>query len=54
MEPVENLPLSKSVLLNPDAAILFEKYHIDFCCNGKRTLTEALKGDTKKLESIKK
>lgn len=54
MEPLENLSLAKIVLQRPEAIILFEKHNLDFCCGGKQTLTEALKGNTEKLELIKK
>lgn len=29
---------------NPRAAAVFERFHIDFCCNGHRTLAEACAG----------
>ena len=54
MEPLENLSLAKIILLRPEAASLFEKHNLDFCCGGKQTLAEALKGNTEKLELIKK
>lgn len=33
--------LAEIVSSNPQAAIVFEKYRLDFCCKGKRTLVEA-------------
>src|SRR5690554_5620356 len=36
-----NLTLSEIVRNNFHAAAVFEKYHLDFCCNGKRTIAEA-------------
>lgn len=33
--------VAEVLLANPSRAAIFEKHHIDYCCNGKRTLEEA-------------
>ena len=33
--------LAQIVTRNHRAASVFEKYHLDFCCKGKRTLQQA-------------
>src|SRR4030067_2922366 len=38
---LENFTLSEIVKDNFQTAAIFEKYNLDFYCNGKRTLTEA-------------
>jgi len=41
---LSNITLSEIVRDNFHTASIFEKYNLDFCCNGKRTLAEACKG----------
>ncbi len=42
MNPVAVLPsVADIVLANPDAARVFEKHDIDYCCHGKRPLADA-------------
>ncbi len=38
---ITNLTLSEIVKDNFHTAAVFEKYNLDFCCNGKRTLADA-------------
>jgi regulator of cell morphogenesis and NO signaling len=40
-ESLSSLSLSKIVSSNHQAASVFEKYHLDFCCKGKRSLEQA-------------
>jgi regulator of cell morphogenesis and NO signaling len=44
--------LAQIVTLNPAAAALFEKYELDFCCKGKRTISEACQEDVVKQSTI--
>ena len=41
MENINSLTLAQLVKTNHKAGIVFEKYHLDFCCKGKRTLEQA-------------
>lgn len=41
MNEISNLTLAQIVNSNHKAASVFEKYHLDFCCKGKRTLATA-------------
>jgi len=41
MEALLLKSLGQIVTENPQTTAIFEKYSIDFCCKGKRTLTEA-------------
>ncbi|MFA7420541.1 MAG: DUF542 domain-containing protein [Melioribacteraceae bacterium] len=43
MQELEQLLLSELILTYPQLQQLFELNRIDFCCNGKRTLSEAIK-----------
>lgn len=52
MEELEKLTLAKIVSLKPESASLFEKHHLDFCCKGKQTLTEALSNDKQKKDNV--
>ncbi len=54
MEEFEKLTLAKIVALKPEAASLFEKHHLDFCCKGKQTLSEALISDKQKKDEVTK
>lgn len=41
MENIGSLTLAQLVNTNHKAGTVFEKYHLDFCCKGKRTLEQA-------------
>ena len=41
MENINELSLAQLVKTNHRAGNVFEKYHLDFCCKGKRSLTQA-------------
>jgi regulator of cell morphogenesis and NO signaling len=41
MNDITKQSLASIVLDNPQAAAVFEKYNLDFCCKGKRNLSEA-------------
>lgn len=43
MKISENMTLSEIVANNFHAASVFEKYSLDFCCNGDKTISEACK-----------
>lgn len=49
---LEKKTLAEIVNLKPAAASVFEKYHLDFCCKGKRTLEEACKNDKLTLKLV--
>ncbi len=49
MENIEDLSLAKIVTLKPQAAAVFEKYNLDFCCGGKQTLSKVIGGNKDKL-----
>ena len=40
-QPLSTLSLAQLVNSNHQAAAVFEKYHLDFCCKGKRSLEQA-------------
>jgi regulator of cell morphogenesis and NO signaling len=40
-KPLSSLSLAQIVNSNHKAASVFEKYHLDFCCKGKRSLEQA-------------
>ena len=44
--------LAQIVNTNHRAATVFEKYHLDFCCNGKRTLQQACTESELKIEEV--
>jgi len=44
--------LAQIVSSNHRAATVFEKYHLDFCCNGKRTLKQACAEGDLKIEEV--
>jgi regulator of cell morphogenesis and NO signaling len=48
---IEELTLSNIVTEKPEAAALFEKYNLDYCCRGKQKLSDAVT-DPEKLNSI--
>jgi regulator of cell morphogenesis and NO signaling len=43
MNNLLNQTLAQIVTANHETASVFEKYHLDFCCKGKRPLSEACK-----------
>ncbi len=43
MAQITDISLAQIVNIDHRAASVFEKYHLDFCCNGKRTLAQACK-----------
>src|ERR1051325_5576641 len=45
--------LSELVMRFPAASYLFEKYDLDYCCHGNKTLYEACEGDLKKYGRVK-
>lgn len=49
---IEDLTLSEIVTSKPAAAVLFENYNLDFCCGGKRKLSEVLKNEPTKLKEV--
>ena len=49
MSELLNKTLAQIVTANHQTASVFEKYHLDFCCKGKRPLSEAL--EEKRLSS---
>lgn len=52
MLTVNELSLAEIVTQKPEAAALLEKYHLDFCCKGKRKLSEALKDNEEVLNIV--
>ena len=54
MENIENLSLAKIVTLKPQAAVVFEKYNLDFCCGGKQTLAKSVADNSERLQIITK
>jgi regulator of cell morphogenesis and NO signaling len=42
MREILNQTLAQIVTANHEASSVFEKYHLDFCCKGKRPLLEAI------------
>src|SRR5689334_19003920 len=52
MELEMELTLSEIVQKYPSAASLFEKYDLDYCCHGKRSLQEACEGDLAKYQRV--
>ena len=40
-DSLSSLSLAQIVNSNHQAASIFEKYHLDFCCKGKRSLEQA-------------
>ena len=44
--------LAQIVNTNHHAANVFEKYHLDFCCKGKRTLAQACTESELKIEEV--
>lgn len=52
MNDLETKTLAQIVKGNHRAAPVFEKYHLDFCCKGKRTLQQACEESEIKLEEV--
>lgn len=52
MENLKQTTLAGIVKQYHQTAPVFEKYHLDFCCNGKRTLETACREKELSLESI--
>ena len=52
MEDLMKLSLAKMVILNPGAATVLEKHHLDFCCKGKQTLAEAVPNNEELLALV--
>lgn len=54
MSELLNKTLAQIVTGNHQAAIVFEKYHLDFCCKGKRPLLEAISEKQLPVEDVVK
>lgn len=52
MTDLRNQKLAALVLLKPGMAQVFEKFGLDFCCRGKRTLEEACQQQGVSLEAV--
>ncbi len=52
MEELMTKSLAQIVNTNHRAANVFEKYHLDFCCKGKRTLQQACTESELKIEEV--
>lgn len=52
MEELITKSLAQIVNTNHRAATVFEKYHLDFCCKGKRTLQQACTEGELNLQNI--
>ena len=52
MKELITLSLAQIVNKNHRAASVFEKYHLDFCCKGKRTLKEACEERNLEINTI--
>ena len=52
MENLNSLSLAQIVSTNHKAASVFEKYHLDFCCKGKRSLAQACREQQLQLENV--
>ena len=52
MKELMTKSLAQIVNNNHRAASVFEKYHLDFCCKGKRTLEQACTESELKIEEI--
>src|SRR5690348_10896725 len=47
-----NKTLAQIVTANHQTAFVFEKYHLDFCCKGKRPLHEAIQEKQLRTEEV--
>lgn len=54
MKNLQTLTLAELVNSDTSAAVFFERYQLDFCCNGKRTLEEACTEKGLNVEQISK
>jgi regulator of cell morphogenesis and NO signaling len=54
MTEIMNKTLSQIVTENYQAARVFEKYGLDFCCKGKRPLTEACREKSVQIDNVVK
>lgn len=52
MNEIKTKSLAQIVNNNHRAASVFEKYHLDFCCKGKRTLQQACNEKDLKIEDV--
>jgi len=52
MENIRDLTLAELVNRDSGVAVVFDHYHLDFCCQGKRTLAEAVEAGGLNLETI--
>lgn len=52
MNELGNKTLAQIVTGNHKAAALFEKYHLDFCCKGKRSLQQACEEQHLSMEQV--
>ena len=52
MKNVRELTLAELVTQQTGAAVIFEKYHLDFCCKGKRTLEDACQSQGLDVEEV--
>jgi len=52
MNNLKEKSLGVIVAENHRAAVVFEKYHLDFCCKGKRTLQQACQESSLQVEEI--
>lgn len=53
METVEHLTLSEIVIKYPFSANVFERYRLDFCCGGKKTLFTACSENGVPINSVR-
>lgn len=52
MENLNSLTLAQIVNSNHKTASVFEKYHLDFCCKGKRSLVQACSEQQLPVENV--
>jgi len=52
MNNLKEKSLGSIVAENHRAAVVFEKYHLDFCCKGKRTLQQACRESSLQVEEV--
>lgn len=52
MNDLETKTLAQIVNGNYRAALVFERYHLDFCCKGKRTLQQACEESDLQLDEV--
>jgi regulator of cell morphogenesis and NO signaling len=52
MNELLNKTLAQIVTANHQAASVFEKYHLDFCCRGKRPLSQAISEKELQAEQV--